>query len=515
MTVAAIYARFSSDSQRDESIEIQVEACSAHAAKRGWKLGEVYADYAMSGTTDERPAFQRAVRDGEAGLYDVLLVLKNDRFARNLEVARRYKRRLKAAGRRFVSVREGESDDTPASFLHEAMDDAFAEYYSRNLSVLIKDGIAKNAEGCKVSGRRMFGYRTGADGRYEVDEAEGAAVREIFARYAAGQSVNDIERWARAEGVRSVRGNPLSRHAVIKMLANDAYAGVYRYAGTVVDGGMPAIVEREVFDMVQSMMGSKKVGAARGDYLLTGKLRCLRCGRALTGSSGTAKSGRRYRYYACASKAGNCNLRMPAGRIEDAVVGEVKAMLADESSVLAMVEAVVEHAESLPDRTEELAAERDAALKRRANLVESIAEGVPAAAVRDAILECEERLRELDAAIARERFNREKLADEADVRAYIERFVDRADFDPRRARLLLDTFVEAVYADGERAVVFFAFGDDEWVPTLDEALSLVESEHPREDPEGVRASVLWWSAVTPARTLYHRGARFALVVALS
>ena len=136
---AAIYARFSSDSQRDESIEIQVDACRELIERKGWELGEVYADYALSGTTDERPNFQRCIADGEAKLYDVLVVYKHDRFARNVEVSKHYKKRLRAAGRAIWSVREGESSDTPDGFLHESMDEIFAEYYSRNLAVLILD----------------------------------------------------------------------------------------------------------------------------------------------------------------------------------------------------------------------------------------------------------------------------------------------------------------------------------------------------------------------------------------
>lgn len=128
MTLAAIYARFSSDSQRDESIEIQVERCAQLIERERWVQGEVYADHAMSGTSDDRPAFRRCVGDGVAGLFDVLVIYKHDRFARNVEVSRRYKRMLRDAGVRIVSVREGESSDTPDGFLHEGLDELFAEY---------------------------------------------------------------------------------------------------------------------------------------------------------------------------------------------------------------------------------------------------------------------------------------------------------------------------------------------------------------------------------------------------
>lgn len=517
MTVAAIYARFSSDSQREESIEIQVETCTDYILKKGWEVGDVYCDYAKTGTNDDRREFQRAIGDGEAGLYDVLVVLKNDRFARNVEIARKYKRRLKAAGRRFVSVREGESDDTPASFLHEAMDEAFAEYYSRNLAVLIKDGIAKNAENCKVSGRRIFGYRADENDRYIIDEDEAAIVREMFERYVGGDTVNTIELWVRDKGIRTTRGNPLSKHTITKMLKNDAYAGVYRYAGVVVDGGMPAIIGKGMFQMAQETMRTRQANKRRqnvGDYLLSEKLRCLRCGKSMSGVSGTGKNGRKYMYYGCVSKAGNCGLRIPADKIEDAVVEEIKAMLADESTVSAMVEAVLDYADSLPNLEDSYAEERQEVLKRRDNLVNSIAEGVPASAVKDAVMECESRLSELDMLIAREQFNREKLMDEAEVRAFLSRFIDKADGDEDRARLLVDTFIDVIYTDDEKAVVMFALGDEERHELMwEQAKALVNDEHPlNRSSEGVRIGILWWSAVTQGRNLYHHGQVFAMLV---
>ena len=263
MTVAAIYARFSSDNQRDESIEIQVERCTEVIDRERWQLGEVYTDFAMTGTNDERPAFRRCMADGVAGAYDVLVIYKHDRFARNIEISRRYKRMLRDAGVRIVSAREGESEDTPDGFLHEGMDELFAEYYSRNLSVLIKGGISKNAENCKVSGRRIFGYRADEGDRYAIDDDEAAIVREMFDRYVGGDTVNDLEGWIREKGVLSTRGNPLSKHTITKMLKNDAYCGVYRYAGVVVEGGMPAIVGKELFAMAQETMRTRQANNRR------------------------------------------------------------------------------------------------------------------------------------------------------------------------------------------------------------------------------------------------------------
>ena len=78
-----IYARFSSAGQREESIEGQVRECRAYAERLGMVVGEIYADRALSGTSDARPAFQKMIKDAEAGAFDVVVCWKHDRFARN------------------------------------------------------------------------------------------------------------------------------------------------------------------------------------------------------------------------------------------------------------------------------------------------------------------------------------------------------------------------------------------------------------------------------------------------
>ena len=151
---AAIYARYSSHAQREESIEIQLDAIRKYCAREGWALGLEYKDMAMSGTNDRRPDFQRCLRDAERGLFNVLVIYKQDRFARNVEDSKRNMRRLRAAGVRVVSVREGELEDTPDGFLRESIGEIFAEYYSRNLAVLVKDGMRKSAEDLRTLDRK-------------------------------------------------------------------------------------------------------------------------------------------------------------------------------------------------------------------------------------------------------------------------------------------------------------------------------------------------------------------------
>ena len=82
MTRCAIYARFSSDAQSEQSIEDQVRICRARAEREGWEVIEVYADYAISGATAARPRFQQMVADAQAGRFGVVLAEALDRISR-------------------------------------------------------------------------------------------------------------------------------------------------------------------------------------------------------------------------------------------------------------------------------------------------------------------------------------------------------------------------------------------------------------------------------------------------
>ncbi len=494
MTIAAIYARFSSDSQRDESIEIQVERCSHLIDSKCWEQGEVYTDFAMTGTNDERPAFRRCVADGIAGIYDVLVVYKHDRFARNVEISRKYKRMLRNVGVRIVSVREGESKNTPDGFLHEGLDELFAEYYSRNLSVLIRDGMRKNAQKHKASGVRIFGYRVNENDRFETDPDTAPAVVHAFKAYAAGQTVNEIASWMNAKGYKTTRGNQWRANAVAKLLKRDSYVGIYRFDG-IVDNtdGMPAIISEELFAEVQDIMEARakmKSRRTEGDFLLTGKLFHLEDGLPMNGTSGTGKSGTKYTYYKCKTTNG-CGFQIAQHKVEDAVIDSTKNFLNEESAVSEMVDAVMNYAESLPYNTNTLETELAEVLRRRDNLVASIAEGINPKSVKEAIDEAERRAEQLNKLIAREKFNKEKLLDPKTVRTYVNKIVSKVESNPDRLKRIIEGFIDKVFIDRECAIILFDLGLGQKEFALEELQEIKIGE--TADEYGVRLCLLWWS----------------------
>ena len=136
---AVIYARYSSDNQREESIEGQIRECTAYAEKNGITIVKHYIDRAISAKTDNRPEFQRMIQDSREKLFDIVLVWKLDRFARNRYDSAQYKNILKKNGVRVVSANEAISDSSEG-ILMESILEGFAEYFSADLAEKV-DGI--------------------------------------------------------------------------------------------------------------------------------------------------------------------------------------------------------------------------------------------------------------------------------------------------------------------------------------------------------------------------------------
>jgi len=156
-----IYTRFSSHSQNEQSIEGQLKECYEYAERNGYTIITEYVDRAISGTTDNRPEFQKMIADSGKKHFQGVLVYQLDRFARNRFDSATYKARLKKNGVRVLSARENISEDA-SGILMEAMLEGMAEYYSVELAQKIKRGMDINAEKCLSTGGNVaLGYCIG------------------------------------------------------------------------------------------------------------------------------------------------------------------------------------------------------------------------------------------------------------------------------------------------------------------------------------------------------------------
>ena len=155
---AVIYARYSSDNQREESIEGQIRECTAFAEKNGITILKHYVDRAYSATTDNRPEFQNMIRDSAKKIFDLVIVWKLDRFARNRYDSAKYKSVLKKNGVKVISATEVISEGAEGIILESVLE-GYAEYFSADLSEKVVRGMTENVLKCKFNGGTLpIGY---------------------------------------------------------------------------------------------------------------------------------------------------------------------------------------------------------------------------------------------------------------------------------------------------------------------------------------------------------------------
>ena len=150
-----IYARYSSDNQREESIEGQLRECMAFAKKNDIFITEHYIDRAFSAKTDNRPEFLRMIRESAKKVFDVVIVWKLDRFSRNRYDSAKYKAALKKNDVRVISATEAISEGAEGIIL-ESILEGMAEYYSADLAEKVSRGMTENALKCKFNGSTVL-----------------------------------------------------------------------------------------------------------------------------------------------------------------------------------------------------------------------------------------------------------------------------------------------------------------------------------------------------------------------
>ena len=301
---AVAYARYSSARQRDVSIEQQLQDIRAYAEREGYKIIYEYADHAKSGfhNVERRTEFQAMLRAADSGTFDTVIAWKVDRFGRNRRESAIFKGQLADHGVKVVYAMEPIPDGA-AGVLTEGMLESLAEWYSRNIAENTKRGLMDNARKCYFNGQRTLGYQMGPDHRYMINEPQAAVVRRIFTLYSQGYSFQAIANILNSEGITTVNGIPFRKNSLTHMITNDTYIGVYHYCDVRIPGGVPPIIDRDLWDACQAMRKKTMRHQEKNtmDYYLSGKCFCGRCGARLDGNYGTGR-GKRYYYYICSAR---------------------------------------------------------------------------------------------------------------------------------------------------------------------------------------------------------------------
>ena len=472
---AVIYARYSSDNQREESIEGQIRECTAYAEKNGITIVKHYIDRAISAKTDNSPEFQQMIKDSDKKLFDIVLVWKLDRFARNRYDSARYKTQLKKNGVKLMSATEVISDG-PEGIILESVLEGYAEYYSADLSEKVIRGMTENALKGKFSGGAIpFGYTINADRRFEIDPLTAPFVAETFQRYNDGQTMREIRDWLNEKGIKNKRGGPMSFNVIQHMLSNRRYIGELKYRDILIPDAIPPIVSVEIFNEVQEkMLKNKKAPARRkaeDDYLLTTKLFCGHCGALMFGESGTSRTGEVHRYYKCATAKKHKGCKKKTVRkqwLEDLVVNQTMQLVRDDAAMESIIAKVMElqnkESTNIPLYEKQL---RDAESGIQ-NMLNAIQAGILTSSTKERLEQLEETKRELETRIAEEKLAKPKVTEEF-IRFWLLRFrkLDMSLKDQRQA--LVDTFINSIYLYDDKVLITFNYKEGTQTVTFGEA----------------------------------------------
>lgn len=304
MKTAAAYIRVSTEDQVEYSPDSQLKAIRDYARKNDMILPEefIFVDEGISGRkAAKRPEFMKMI--GTAKIkpkqFDVILLWKFSRFARNREDSIVYKSMLrKQCGIEVISISEQLGEDK-TSILIEALIEAMDEYYSINLAEEVRRGMTEKAQRGEVVSTPPLGYDV-KDNVFVPNPETAPIVKMIFNKYLSGRGCLEIAKELNTMGIRTKYGNKWENRGVEYVLRNVVYTGKltwtpvksktrdYKNEATIITQGKhEPIIEQEIFDKVQEMILEKKKlfpkhsRQSSNEFMLKGFLKCSNCGGAL------------------------------------------------------------------------------------------------------------------------------------------------------------------------------------------------------------------------------------------
>lgn len=310
MKTAACYIRVSTDDQLEYSPDSQLTAIRRYAKANDMLLPEKYIFIEQDGISgrkaDKRPQFQRMI--GTAKLkpkpFDVVLLWKFSRFARNREDSIVYKSMLrKQLGIDVISISENVGDDK-MSVIFEAMIEAMDEYYSINLAEEVKRGMTEKARRGEALSIAPFGYKL-VNKQLEPELEKAEVIRAVFAKYSDGMPLRKLAEWLNDIGIRTKQGNMIENRTIEYWLRNPVYNGYIRWTPTgktrrnfdnpdsiITKGTHEPIIGDELWGNVQKRMKMQKAAhcyyrrpSSERSYALSGVLRCASCGSTVVKSA--------------------------------------------------------------------------------------------------------------------------------------------------------------------------------------------------------------------------------------
>jgi site-specific DNA recombinase len=422
----AVYARYSSDNQREESIEAQIRACKYFVQKENLSIVKVYCDRAKSGMSIKgRTEFLQMIDDSDKKMFDVVLVHKLNRFGRDSLETLKFKKQLERNSVTLISVTE-KLDNSPEGKLLLMVMAGINEFFSANLSNEVMKGMKESAyQGLHVGGTPPLGYDVDKDTRkYVINEEEAKIIKAIFEKYADGEGYNQILSYINGMGYRTKKGIPFGKNSLYSILKNEKYSGVYVFnkklekspAGTrnpkikpkdewiVIDGGVPAIVDKETFDKVQLKLNSnlKNGGGkfkAKEVYLLSSLVFCGECNSGMYGNTRYCGRGKsKYSSYRCSDRVqhkGCQNKEIRKEYLDNYVLDQLHERLFSDNSIKKLSAMLNDYnTKMISENNDELKIfqkQLDEANQKISSIVKLVSEsGISINTVKDSIKELEE-----------------------------------------------------------------------------------------------------------------------------
>lgn len=377
MKNAAVYIRVSTDDQTEYSPDSQLRELKEYAVRHGLVIdpNHIYIDAGISGrAAKKRPAFQQMISEAKAkpSPFDVLLVWKFSRFARNQEESILYKSLLKKeCGVDVVSITE-ETQDNIFGSLIERIIEWMDEFYSIRLGEEVKTKMTLVAEQGKVQTSAPFGYSKKPDEPMVIVPEEAKWIQFIFESFMNGDTFYGIARNLNEYGVKTHRGNKFENRTVEYILHNPMYAGYVRWTPTgktlskrifdsedtiTVKGDFEPIISEDLFNAVQEKIKNMRLARKKRSkptdikkHWLSGLVVCHSCGSSLVYQS--ANNG-----FQCHSYSkGSCSVShfISAKKLEDAVLSGISLINIDETFIKENTKANVPRDDNLQVQLEKL-----------------------------------------------------------------------------------------------------------------------------------------------------------------
>lgn len=474
---AICYYRYSSDAQREASIEQQRKEAHAYAKTHKLHIIKEYEDRALSGSRDDRPGFLAMLNEVKKLRPAYLILWKTDRLSRDKIDAVLAKKALRDAGCEIVYVAEAMPEDEAERVLLESIQEGLAQHFLIQHKKNVTRGMKYNAENCLFNGHVLLGYIGQQNCHYQIDTTTAPTVKMIFQKYADGVPTKEIVDELNNAGIRTVRGKQFTINSIRSILHNRAYIGEYRWGDYKIPDGMPRIIEDSLFEAVQERLALNKHGGNRVViekqtvqenvvYWLTDYMKCGICGETMHGLSGTSKHGKLYYYYVCHNhrkhECAKKNVRKEL--VEDTVFYLLRELLQNSALRILIAErCYVYYLEQNSDggafleSIKQRIAEVD---KKLSNIMKAVEAGIFNDTTAQRMKELENEKALLKDEYAAEEIRQMYKLKLEDIVKYLENICNNFE-DEDSKKKLLELFVEKIYIYDDKLVVNFFYSDNQ------------------------------------------------------